>query len=324
MGRYLKASIGAETTYGETMQDAGQFKPLRVKSISYPVDRGLLLEENIESYIPVAAYGGALKVSGSIEGNFRPTQMTQLIASCFGASSALGAGDPIESGTKYNLGMPTSMQLKIGEQTATGGSYEMELGYNGVGIKTMNLGVTAKEFVTAKFDWFAKVYTAASSYTAPVDSDYVDEDPAVFYNALIQFAGAATVYNVRGMSINIDRKVDEDRYVVGDYTIQELGINGLTDISGDITFTEKEYAMFRAALFGATGSTTLATTNPIYAPEFLIKFTDQAEVDVAYIKFGAINFGSTDTTMNGQAVIEKKINFKATGSSTSFELGIAS
>jgi len=322
MGRYLKASIVAETVYGETVMAANQFAPLRVKSISYPVDRGLLLEENIESYIPVAAYGGALKVSGSIEGNLRPKQMKQLIESCFGDSTALGVLDPITSGTKYTLSMPKSMQLKVGEQTQSGGSYEMELDYQGVGVKTMNLTVNSKEFVTAKFDWFAKIYSTGT-YTAPTASEYSVEDPAVFYNALISFDGGSSVFNVKSMSINIDRKVDEDRYVIGDFTVQELGINGLTDISGDITFTEKEYAQFKAALYGAATATTLNTTNPIAKPSFLMMFTDQAEVNKAFIKFGAINFGGTDTTMTGQNVIEKKISWKATGDAGSFAFGIA-
>lgn len=324
MGKYLKALNRVETAYGETISAvAGDWTGVRAKSVSYPVDRGLLLEENIESYIPVAAYGGALKVSGSIEGNLRPIQMKQIIASLFGASSALGGTDPVTAGTKYTLGLPTSMQLKIGEQTQTGGSYELELDYRGVGIKTMNLSINSKEFVTAKFDWFAKDYSTGT-YSAPTASDYNTEDPVVFYNATVGFAGGNAVFNIRSMSINIDRKVDEDRYVVGDFTVQELGINGLTDISGDITFTEKEYDMFRAALYGTTSGTTVPTTNLIYAPSFLITFTNQSEVAKAYIKFGAINFGSTDTTMSGQNVIEKKISWKATGSSTSFEFGIAS
>lgn len=320
MGKYLKVLNRAESTYGETI--TGTFTAVRAKSVSYPVDRGLLLEENIESYIPVAAYGGALKVSGSIEGNLRPRQMQQLIAACFGASSALGGSDPITSGIKYTLGLPTSTQLKIGEQTQTGGSYEIELDYRGVGIKTMNLTVNSKEFVTAKFDWFAKDY-ATGTYSAPATTDYVSEDPTVFYNATIGFAGGAAVFNVRSMSINIDRKVDEDRYVVGDFTVQELGINGLTDISGDITFTEKEYNMFKAALYGSSGASTIPTTNAIYSPAFLITFTNQAEVAKAYMKFSSMAFGGTDTTITGQNVIEKKISWKATGDASSFEFGMA-
>jgi hypothetical protein len=322
MGRYVKSSIIAETIYGNggALLAATAFAPLRAKSVSYPVDRGLLIEENIESYIPVAAYGGALKVSGTIEGNFRPNQMSQMIASCFGTGAATTS--PF-TGMAYTMGMPTSMQLKVGEQTASGGSYEIELGYVGVGIKTMNLTLNSKEFVVAKFDWFAKQYTAASTYTAPADSEYEAEDPAVFYNALVSLDGGSTwAANIRNATINIDRKVDEDRYVLGDFTVQELGINGMTDVSGDFTFTEKEYSMFKAALFGAATATTIPTTNPVYSSAVVVKFTDQAEDDVAQMALGTVVFGNTDTTMTGQNVIEKKVSWKATGDAGAFKFSV--
>jgi hypothetical protein len=326
MGKYVKISDSNESTFGNgsAMMAATSFTGIRMKSVSYPVDRGLLIEENIESPIPAAAYGGALKVSGSLEGNLRPKQMAVLFKSIFGVPGALAGTDPITSGTKYTLGEPLSMQLKIGENTSAA-TTDLELGYVGVGIKTCNLNIAAKEIVTAKFDWFAKLYTAASVYTAPTTGDYITENPCVFYGATVSLGGGATSAKIRSMTINIDRKIDEERYVIGDYTVQELGINGMTEVSGDITFTEKEYSEFRRALFGATGSSTLTTANVIGKPTFLLMFTDAETpaTKVMYIYFDAINFGTTDTTMNGQNQIEKKVSYKATGSATGFVIGVA-
>ena len=331
-GKYVKVSTTTEpAAYGNSsaMMNVALFSPIRVKTVSYPVDRGLLKEENIESSIPAAAYGGALKVSGSIEGNLRPLQMMPFWLSIFGPSSALGGTDPITTGWKFVLAAPSSMQLKIGENTSAA-TTDLELGYMGVGIKTASINIAAKEFVTAKFDWFAKLYTAASPYSPPAASDYGSEEPVVFYNATINIGGT-TKLNIKNMTINIDRKVDEERYVVGDYTLNEIGTNGMTDVSGDITFTEKDYVDFRQALFGAAsyGYGTLGCDNQIGGGTFLVMFTNIAacgsEVNKMYIKFTAIKFGSTVTTMNGQNEIEKKVSWIATGTGdTGFEVGVAS
>jgi hypothetical protein len=333
-GKYIKASTTTEpAAYGNTstMMNAALFSPIRVKSVSYPVDRGLLIEENIESPIPAFAFGGALKVSGTIEGNLRPKQMMPFWLSLFGPSVALVGTDPIATGWKFTLDAPSSMQLKIGENTSAA-TTDMELGYMGVGIKSANINVAAKEFVTARFDWFAKNYTAASPYSPPASGDYVTEDPVVFYNATINIGGT-TVTKIKSMTINIDRKVDEERFVIGDFTLNELGTNGMTEVSGDITFTEKDYQDFKYALFGAASGMAanpipLGCDNQIGGGSFLVMFTDIAacgsEVNKMYVKFTKINFATTDTTMTGQNEIEKKVTWKATGTAaTGFELGVA-
>jgi hypothetical protein len=327
MGRYVKISSGLyETTFGNAsaMMAVGVFEPIRVKSISNPVDRGLLIEENIEGYIPTAAYGGALKVSGTLEGNLRPKQQRMLIYALMGASAALTGSDPIVSGTKFTMANPVSIQMKIGEQT-TAATTDLELGYMGVGIKTFNMNIAAKEFVTARYDWFAKNYTAASPYSPPTTGDYTTEQPIVFYNATVSFGGVDNSSKIKNITINIDRKVDEERYVIGDYTLQEIGINGMNEVTGDITFTEKEYGQFRNALFGATtGVNTLGCDNAVGGASFLAMFTNiaacGAEVGKMYVKFSQIVFGSTDTTINGQNEIEKKVSYRGVGD---FEMGIA-
>lgn len=327
MGRYVKISTEMESpsNYGNggVLLTATKFQPIRVKSISNPVDRGLLIEENIEGYIPTAAYGGALKLSGTLEGNLRPKQMEILIYSLMGASAATTAG--LLTGTEYTMSNPSSFQLKIGEQTSAA-TTDLELGYVGAAVKVFNLNVAAKEFVTARFDWFAKNYTAASGFQIVQSTEYTSEEPVVFYNATVMFDGTDNSSKIKNMTINIDRKVDEERYVIADYTLQEIGINGMNEVTGDITFTEKEYAQFRNALFGqTTGADTLGCDNKVGTAAFIACFTNiaacGAEAIKMYVKFGSIKFGSTDTTINGQNEIEKKVAYRAVGS---FAIGIAS
>jgi hypothetical protein len=323
MGRYVKISTETESTFGNgtAMLAVAKFTPIRVKSISNPVDRGLLIEENIEGYIPTAAYGGALKLSGTLEGNLRPKQMENLIYSLMGASAATAAG--ILTGIVYTMANPLSIQMKIGEST-TAATTDLELGYMGAAVKTFNMNVAAKEFVTARFDWFAKNYTAASPYSPPASGDYSDEEPIVFYNASVSFDGVDTSAKIKNMTINIDRKVDEERYVIGDYTLTEIGINGMNEVTGDITFTEHEYGIFRQALFGATTASTLGCDDAVGTAAFLAQFTDiavcGAEAVKMYVEFGSIKFASTDTTINGQNEIEKKVSYRAVGY---FGIGVA-
>jgi len=327
MGRYVKISTEPEppSSFGNggAMLTPTKFQAIRVKSISNPVDRGLLIEENIEGYIPTAAFGGALKLGGTLEGNLRPKQQEVLIYSLMGASAATTAG--LLTGIVYTMSAPSSMQLKIGEQT-TAATTDLELGYNGVGIKTFNMNVAAKEFVTARYDWFAKNYTAASGYQNVQSTEYSSEDPIVFYNATVMFDGVDTSAKIKTITINIDRKVDEERYVIADYTLQEIGINGINEVTGDITFTEKEYGQFRNAMFGSAtgGINTLGCDNKVGTAAFIACFTNiaacGAEAIKMYVAFGSIKFGSTDTTISGQNEIEKKVSYRAVGY---FGIGIA-
>lgn len=301
MARYVEIS-DVETSYGA---GGSGFAGIRVKSVSNPVDRGLLVEENIEGYIPTAAYGGALKLSGTIEGNLRPQQMENLFYSLFGTDTA---------GT-LSLSNPTSIGMRIGENTVNG-STDIELEYVGVTVKTANITLTAKEFVTVRFDWFAKNYSSNAFDTGVT---YTDEEPVVFYAASVRLGGTYVQDMMKSMTINIDRKVDEERFVIGDYTVQEIGINGMNEITGDITFTEHQYGEFRRAMFGATDGTALDCKNDVGSLAATVYFhsRDPCAVPVMTLTMGTIVYGSTDTTINGQNEIEKKVNYRAVGSNIS-------
>ncbi len=307
MTKYLTIGATIEATYG-TIPGGQSYTPVRARVVSYPVDRGVMVEENIESFIPTAGYGGALKVSGSIEGNLRPLQMVTLIHALMGVKTATGAP---AAGFDFTLGSPSSFNMKIGEETGSG--LNIENIYRGCGIKSANFNFAAKEFVVAKFDWIAKIYDPGT-FSAPTDGAYSTEQPTVFYNAEISVGGTQSV-RIKTMSLDINRSVDEDRFVVGDYTLQELGVNGMTDISGSITFTEHEYLEFKRALFGVTAGTALDTANAIGDVEVIITGTDIAasETDKIIFTFPHLLYTGTDTSISGQSEVEKRINFKVVG-----------
>lgn len=326
IGRYVKISTELESVYGNnsTVLAVDKFQPIRVKSISYPVDRGLLQEENIDYFIPTASWGGALKVTGSLEGYLRPKQMEVLFYAMMGASAALSGSDPITSGYKYTMSLPLPMQMKVGESTSAA-TTDLELTYLGVAIKNCTLNFAQKDFATAKFDWFAKIYGAPSAYSPPAQTDYLTEGPILFYNATVSLSLSATtpLLTTKSMTLSIDRATDEERFILGDYTLQELSITGMTKVSGDMTFTEKEYAQFHLALFGAaTGTTALDAGNIVSNQQLLVMITSAgaSRYHKMYIKLGNITFGTTDTTITGNNEIEKKVTFVATG--PTMEIGI--
>jgi hypothetical protein len=316
MTKYLTIGATIESTYG-TIPGGQSYTPVRARVVSYPVDRGVMVEENIESYIPTAGYGGALKVNGSIEGNLRPIQMITLFHSLMGVKTATATP---AAGFDFTLGSPSSFNMKIGEET--GSALNLENIYRGCGVKSANLNFAAKEFVVAKFDWLAKIYDPGT-FSAPTDGAYSTEEPIVFYNAEIVVDGIQSV-RIKSLSLDINRSIDEERFVVGDYTLQELGINGMTDVSGNIVFTEHEYAEFKRALFGVSAGTALDTENKIGDVQVVITGTDigSSEVDKIIITMPHMLYVSTDTTISGQSEVEKRINFKVVGSD--FKVFIAS
>ena len=316
MTKYLKVGDTLETTYG-TIPGGITYAPVRARVISNPVDRGVMMEENIESNIPTAGYGGALKVGGSIEGNLRPLQMITLIHSVMGVKTATASP---AAGFNFTLGSPSSFCMKVGEETGSG--LNIEQIYRGCGVKSMNLNIPAKEFTVAKFDWLAKIYDPGT-FSAPTEGDYSVEQPIVFYNAEVSIAGSQSV-RVKSITLDINRAVDEERFVVGDYTLQELGVNGMTSVGGTITFTEQEYAEFKRALYGVSAGTALDTANALGSVALVITCTNIAasETDKMIITAPTTLYTTTDTTISGQSEVEKRINFVVVGSG--FNIFIAS
>lgn len=309
MGRYVKVGDSLESTYG--VEPGGQtYTGVRTKSMSQTVDRGIMFEENVEHYIAATGYGGALKISGTLEASIRPIQMKNLFYALMGArGNASTPGDPL-NGWKYTFDVPKSINIRVGESTA-GGSVEWL--YKGVGVKSCSLNFAAKEFVTGRFDWLAQTATAGS-YSAP--SSYTSEEPLVFYTATVTLDGV-TSSKIKSLTMDIDRKLDDDRFVVGDYKLTELGYSGMTEVSGTMTFTEQEYGELKRAHFGTTTGTSLDARNLVGGPVLKITCTDLSAVPVTkmVIQAGVSIYSNADYSMSGQDEAERKVGYKVIGGS---------
>lgn len=309
MGRYVKVGDTLESVYGT--EPGGQtYTGVRSKTVSQTVDRGIMFEENIEHYLAATGYGGALKLGGTLEGSIRPLQMKNLFYGLMGnRASATTPGDPL-TGWKYTFDVPKSIDIKTGESTA-GGSVEWT--YKGVGVKSCSLNFAAKEFVTGRFEWLAQTATAGS-YSAP--SSYTSEEPLVFYAATVTL-DAVTSTKIKSLTMDIDRKLDDDRFVVGDYKLTELGYSGMTEVGGSLTFTEQEYGELKRAQFGTTTGTSLDARNLVGGPVLKITCTDLSAIPVTkmVIQAGVSIYGNADYSMSGQDEAERKVDYKVIGSS---------
>ena len=107
--RYVK--IGVEASYGAGATTAA----VLVTAARHTTDRGMIFEEDISDFLPKKGYAGALKLSGSIEGNVRPDQMAAIWEAVFGIKTP----ETVPTRDEYTLGVPKSLEVEIGEATGT-------------------------------------------------------------------------------------------------------------------------------------------------------------------------------------------------------------
>ena len=303
MSDYIK--VGAESTFGD---GAASLTGAIVTSVTEDIDRGMMIEETIDTSLPRHAAAGALKVNGTIECNLRPYQFITLLEAVMGDSSDEGTY------TRLTLAEPTSVELQVGESIGST-SYQRE--YVGVGISSIDMAFEAKEFVKTTFNWIGKNYSDAA-YSAP---SYTTEDPVVFYNAAITLAGGAT-YNIKSLDMTIDRKLDEDQYVLGSFTLRRLAITGNTEISGSITFTEDEFNEFKRAIYGSTGATAVPATNDLGTAALVITCNDMSGDAAMVITAPIAVYSTASKNSSGKAEVEKTIDYQVLAGSTDFTVDI--
>lgn len=278
---------------------------VKVSSISEDIDRSIMIEETIDNYIADAGYGGALKISGSIEGNIKPKQFANFLHACLGDATS-----------PYTLSVPKSMSIKVGEELA-GGTVDGTVGtgattqYVGCGISKLSMKFAAKEFATFTADWFAKNFSIIT-FTAPT---IAAEDSAVFYNASVTFGGVATT-EIKEISLDIDRKLDDDNFVLNDYTIHRLARTGVTDISGSITFSELAWVQYLKAITGvsAGGGTAVDANNSVGTVALQIICTTMAGVTSMTIDCPVTLYGKGGRKIDKVSEIEKTVDFVVVGS----------
>ena len=305
-----------ETAYGTA---STSYKFIKALNIEKNVDRGAMLEETIDAKLYNAAYGGALKVSGSVESNFRPGQHANLLEALMGNAVA-GTGL-----VTYSLDDPLSLTAcLIDDSSCT--DYAQQI--KGVGIKSAAFTFAPKEYVKVKYDWFGQNIMELAS--VPTVS-YVDEKPVVFDGAVISLAGTP-VTTIKALDISIDRKLDEDNYVIGSSVVQGgctsgPSVNGVADIGGTLTFTQGAWTEYLRAQYGVgTGLSGKkiaesvgeagTTPNDLGSASLSIKMKYPDGTKAAAITATALVYTDSSISMQGRQGVDKKVSFKIVGDKT--------
>lgn len=299
--RYV--AIGTEASYG--VAPGTDLSGLKVTSVNESFDPGLIFEETCDSQTTNNAYGGAQKYTGTIEAYLRPAQMDPMFQCLFGA--------PV--GGAFTLAAtPKSMTMEI---CTDGNGTENAIRYLGVGIRSMEMNLAAREAVTTRWNYFAK---SSSKVAAQASVAYPPAEPALFWGATVTLrSGSSTT--IKSMTMNIERGLDQDDFVVGHSQLQGLVINTVPNISGSITLSQREWTEFQRALYADGGGTSYAplttrgdTSN--HDPgqtNMVVSFRDRNGNALCNIETDVAVYTDASRSMRGRAGIEKTVNYRVIG-----------
>lgn len=300
MSDYVK--VGLET--GDYGSGTATTTGVKVTVSSNEEDRGVTFEETIDSIIKNDGHAGALKASGSLEGLIRPQQLRNIFYGFLGTETAgVGSKD-------YTFSQaPKPLVLEVGDITAAVGGSERV--FTGVGVKSINLAMEAKEYVKATMEWVAKSYSD-TTYEVPT---YTTESPVVFWRAQVSIGGKTTV-PIKSMNLNMDGKINDDEFVLGDFELFRLVRNGIVEVTGDMTLSEVEYEEINRAIYGATDGTSVSSLNPLGYAEVIIVLSTIAGDTAMTITLPKIIYSKGSNSRSGRDSVEKKIDFEAVGGIT--------
>lgn len=275
--------------------------PLHVTAISDPVDRGAMLEETISYPLYAAAYGGALRLAGSVEGVLRMPSMDPLLQGVFGAPTA----------KVYSIAnFPKSLVMEAVDDSS---GVEKCFRYYGVGIKSFEITAAAKDFVRTRWDWFAR---DVQQVTASTMGAFPTDKPGIFYGTTLSLGGTA-IDHIKSTNLRVDRKLDDDYYVVGHSKIQDLAVAGVADVGGSVTIGQKYWPEFQRATFGSDARTTIGDTtdNILGEAAFSMDFNDPDGGNIVTIAADLLCYLDASRNMQGRNSVDKTMNFKVIGDS---------
>ena len=296
--RYVALSVESSFGAGGTPT-----APLHITAVTDPVDRGAMLEETISYPLYAAAYGGALRLSGTLEGILRMPSMDPLFQGIFGAKSVK---------TYSILNFPSSLGMEVIDDTS---GVEKCFKYVGVGISRAELTFAAKDFIRTRWSWFAKDVTQTTATLSPPLSFPADK-PAIFYGATINF-DAVKMDHIKTMNLSINRRLDDDYFVVGHSKIQDIAVIGVCDMGGSMTIGQKDWPTFQHAVFGGAASTSIGdTTNDVLGEMALeIVCHDPDGGEVATITADYLCYLDATRNIVGRAGVDRTMNYKVIGDS---------
>ena len=304
--RYV--AIGSEASFGAA--PGIDLSGLKVTSSNESFDPGLIFEETVDTQTVNNAYGGAQKYSGTLEAYLRPAQMDPLFQCLFGAPT----------GGVYTLAAtPKSMTMEI---CTDGNGSENAIRYLGTCIRSMEMNLAAREAVTTRWNWFAK---SSSKVAAQASVAYAAAEPALFWGATVTLQGGATT-TIKNMTMNIERGLDQDDFVVGHSQLQGIVINAVPNISGSITMSQREFVEFQRALYADNGAATFApltTRGDTSSHEpgqtlMSVLFKDRDGTSICKAETDVAVYTTASRSMRGRAGIEKTVDYRVIGDTFEF------
>jgi len=294
--RYV--ALGIEGSYGA---GATPTAPLHITAVTDPVDRGAMLEETISYPLYAAAYGGALKLSGTLEGVLRMPSMGYLFQGIFGAPSA----------SVYSIvNFPKSLGMEVIDDSS---GVDKCFKYVGVGISRAEFTLASKDFVRTKWNFFAKDVTRTTpTLTAPLT--FPEDKPGIFYGTAVNL-DSTPINTIKTMNLSVDRKLDDDYFVVGHSKIQDLAVIGVCDMGGSMTVGQKDWDRFNTAVFGGSSATSIGdqTANTLGQATFEIVCSDPDGGGICTMAADYLCYLDASRNMQGRAGVDKTMNFKIVG-----------
>lgn len=244
----------------------GDWTSIRVNSMSITADRDKILEEAIDTVAPASVYAGANKVSGQFEGalRFKSVKDSGLLEAIMGKGSLIGSkaqpslpGGSNATFTSYAMTMePATIKIRIVDEQArrTDGMGYIKV-FRGVGVQGAELSLNVKEYAMIRCNWVgrrAEVYDISTSADYQNITSTIPGEPSIFYDAVLRF-GSATL-KCKGITISINRPIDQDLFYIGSQFLQDLVYNGITELGGNLALGAPEYTIVRQMLAGSTSS----------------------------------------------------------------------
>jgi hypothetical protein len=299
MARFVE--FGVETSYGATQ---GTRTGVKLTQFSDPVNRNPVVEESLDQTAASAIYGGIYKPSGTLEGLLRPKGMEGMFHALTGdttAATSLEFQDTMKS-----------LTMVVGDDQAAAGSGKYTL-YNGVGLTRCEISCNVKEFVRTRWNYIAGKAVVLTS--GPTVSYASNDVPSVFYNAEFTIDGSPVP--AKGVTIVMERKVDEDYYYIGSPFLQGIYLSGLSDINGTITFGAGEWdriedVLIASGLATAGGNQLNPVMNDLVGGELeLVCMDPDGVAPTVTITLADVRITEMNRSVTGRNQWEKTVNYRA-------------
>lgn len=268
-----------------------------VTGASVNPNRNLITVEDMGSISQARVYGGAYSVSGTFDGAFRRTKMQSVIDNLFGQSASNGI---------TTLPSNPSKELIISDEYGHGLTFPSAV------ITSMDLSLNVKEYAKASFGFVAIRGTHGATTGITDTADYTTEPPYAFYNASISLASSV---KFTGVTIKIERPIDQDYYVLGSEFIQDFVQNGTLSVSGSLTMGAKDWGLIETALnYGSdTIDPDISHTNPVNLGNLVITLNDPkvGGTNLAKITVNNLRIADGSVSAQGRNRFEKTINWRA-------------